>query len=208
MRAAISHVLVLAVAAALAGCPRPPPPVALDGAWPAAGGDYDDVTRASTRSGQIRGEYQLIAELHATLKTPAWRAAWIERSVRHGKLSGTARAELEQRERAADEAFVEIAIVLTTWERRENDLERGDRSAWKVWLVDGTGAEIAATEIVRDKRSDYVLRSELPGYGDFAEAYVARFPRDPRLLGPGVERLILRMAGARGGVELIWHGTR
>jgi hypothetical protein len=200
MRAVVAILLVLGLAA----CPKPIPPVSLDGAWPARADDFRTVQRAWTRSGEIRGDYQLVAELHATIKSPAWRAAWIERRAQHGHLSAAARAELEAAERAADEASLEVAIVLTTWDRRENDLERGAKSTWRVWLVDGSGAEIPATEIVRDKRPEYVLRSELPGFGDFSEAYVAKFPRDPRLLGPGVDRRVLRMAGARGGVELVW----
>jgi hypothetical protein len=203
-------VAAVVVVGAGAGCPRPPAPVVLDGAWPSAAavGDFDDVTRAWTRSAQLRGDYQLVAELHATIRSPAWRAAWIERQARHGKLSAAARAQLETEQRAADEAALEISLVLTTWDRDENDLERGAKASWRVWLVDASGAEIPATEIVRDKRPEYVLRSELPGFGDFAEAYVARFPREPRLLGPGVDRLTLRMAGARGGLELVWAGQR
>jgi hypothetical protein len=195
---------VLAIALVLAGCPRAPKPVPLGGEWPATAGKYDSTTKAWTRRGQIRAEYQQVAEVFATFKSPAWRSAWVARRAKRGKLSDAARAELLEAERAAEAAAWEVQIVLTTWDRKENDLDRGDRSVWRVVLVDADGNEIAPTEIKRDRRPANIIRSEFPGFTDFSEAYMVKFPRDARVLGPGVEKIGLRVSSTRGGIELWW----
>jgi hypothetical protein len=52
------------------------------------------------------------------------------------------------------------------------------------------------------------VRSDFPAFGDFAVAYIARFPRDKQLLGPNVARLRLRMSSVRGFVVLTWDAKR
>lgn len=196
--------VVVALAVALCGCAKPPPPVPLGGEWPGAAGDYDDVTAAWTRRDEIRRDYQQVAEVFVTFKSPVWRAAWVERRARRGLLSEQARAELLATEQRADAEAWEVEIVLTTWDRKENDLDRGDRSVWRVVLVDADGGEILPTEIKRDRRPQNIIRSEFPGFGDFSEAYVARFPKTARVFGDGVEQVGVRLSSTRGGMELIW----
>ena len=76
---------------------------------------------------------------------------------------------------------------------------------WKVRLVDEAGNEIEPIEIVKDKRPAYTVRADYPMFGDFATAYIARFPRDKPILGPGVRKVELRMSSPRGGVKLLWE---
>jgi hypothetical protein len=200
--------LLVVAAVLLVGCPRRPPAPVLDDAWPERPGAYDEVTATWTRSGSFRADYQLVAEVHALLKAPAWRAAWVAERAAKGRLAAPARDELMTAQRQAHEEAFEVVLVVTTWDRRENDLDRGARSVWRVVLVDGAGREIEPIDIRRDRRPDMVLRTEYRGYGDFARAYVARFPRSAALLGPGVTRVGLRMSSPRGGIELTWHGPR
>src|SRR5207249_3490286 len=94
----------------------------------------------------------------------------------------------------------EVELLVTTWDRKENDLDRGKRSVWHVVLLDEQGKEIEPLEIVRDKRPTFTLRAEFPAYGDFATAYVAKFPRASGVLGPSVKRVRLRMSSERGAV--------
>lgn len=201
-RRGLATLVVLALA--LVACPKPPTPVPLGGEWPATAGDYDEVTAAWTRRAQIRKDYQQVAEVFATFKSPAWRAAWVDRRARRGNLSDEARAELLAAEQAADEEAWEIEIVLTTWDRKENDLDRGARSVWRVVLVDADGNEVAPAELLRDRRPANIIRSEFPGFGDFSEAYRARFPKTARVLGPGVTSVGLRMSSTRGGIDVTW----
>ena len=196
--------LVLLTLLLLAGCPKPPEPVPLTGEWPSTGGDYDDMTSAWTRRGQIRKDYQQVAEVFATFKSPAWRVAWVERRASRGMMTDAARAELLASEQTAESEAWEVEIVLTTWDKKENDLDRGDRSVWRVSLVDADGNEVSPIEILRDRRPANIIRSEFPGFGDFSEAYIARFPKDARVFGPGVSEIGLRLSSTRGGIALTW----
>jgi hypothetical protein len=200
MRALVAALAVLALA-----CVKPPPPPDLHAGWPTQAGDYETTTRTWTRSGKLRRDYQLVAEAHATLKAPPWRAAWIDRRARRGNLTGDGRARLEAEQRADDAAALEFAVVLTTWDRRENDLDRGERSVWRIVLVDDRGVEIPPSEIRRDKRPDNVIRAEYPAYGDFSRVYTVTFPRE--LLGTR-DQLTLKMSSTRGGFDLVWQHNR
>ncbi len=197
---------LLLLALSLAACGPAAPPVHLTEEWPARNTalPYDDVTREWTRTGTIRGQYQEVLDVAVTFKSPEWRAAHALRDADHRGLTP------EQRDQALAQAQAEMAgpyeveRMVTTWDRRENDLDRGKKSVWRVVLVDQAGNEIEPIEIIKDRRPTFTLRSEFPALGDFAVAYVARFPRQPPLLGPNVRVLRLRISGERGGVEVAW----
>ena len=197
----------LVIALALAACGSTAPPVHLTEDWPAKDTplNYDDVTRDWTRSGTIRGQYQEVLDLAVTFKSPEWRAAHAERDADHRGLTGDQRAQVLAQAQADMAGPYEVELMVTTWDRRENDLDRGKKSVWRVVLVDEQGKEVEPIEIVKDRRPTFTLRSEFPALGDFAVAYVARFPRQPPLLGPNVRTLRLRISGERGGVEVAWN---
>jgi len=199
---ALSRLLVLAF---LVGCGSSVPRVPLTETWPAEVGSYDRVTADWTRSTTLRGEYQEALEVAATFKSPAWREAHARRDIEHRGLTGAGRDQALAQARAAASGPYELELMVTTWDRRENDLDRGKKSVWRVVLVDEKGQEIEPIEIVRDRRPAFTVRAEFPALGDFAVPYVARFPRTTPLLGPDVRRLRLRMSSERGGVELTWE---
>ena len=64
--------------------------------------------------------------------------------------------------------------------------------------------EIEPLEIVRDKRPSFVVRTEFPALGDFAQPYIIRFPREANILGPEVRQVRLRISGERGGLQVTW----
>jgi hypothetical protein len=179
-------------------------PIRLDEAWPTAPHAYEVVTDAWTRDATLRGQYQETLDLRATFKGPDWRAAHAERTADNRGLSGAARDQVLEQAKADMSGPYEFELMLTTWDRRENDLDRGKNSVWHVVLVDDQGHEIAPLEIKRDRRPLYTVRAEFPAMGDFATAYVAQFPRTIQMLGPNVHSLRLRLSGERGGVELVW----
>src|SRR4029077_12935107 len=173
--------------------------------WPQqCNGDYDAITTAYTRHGTLRGQYQEVLGLEATLKSPDWRAAHAGRDATYRGLSGEARTQTCTQAQADEAGPYELELLVTTWDRRENDLDRGKKSVWHVVLVDEQGKEIEPLEIVKDKRPAFTVRAEFPALGDFAVPYIARFPRDEALLGPNARALKLRMSSERGGVELEW----
>jgi hypothetical protein len=189
-----------------AGCGASDPAVRLSEEWPTArSGDYTDVTERWTRTVTMRGPYQEALELTATFKSSEWRAARAEKDADARGLEGEARAQLIAQARADAAGPYEFQLMIVTWDRRESDLDRGAKSVWRVRLLDAQGFEIAPIEIIKDKRPPFIIREEFPAFGDFATAYVARFPRTKPLLGPDVHQLRLRLSSPRGGVGLTWR---
>jgi hypothetical protein len=200
-------VLVAGALAVLAlGCgSRAAGPVSLDGTWPEQPGSYRDVHEQWTRHGVLRKYPSIVLEVYATFKSPAWRAAHAAYLAERRNMANAARAVLLEQTRLASESEpYEVQLLVTTNERRENDLTKGKRSVWRVVLVDQQGNEIEPLSIERDRRPREVILAEYPDLGDFAEPYVARFPRDVALLGPDAARFSLKMGSSRGGVELVW----
>ena len=195
---------VVGVAALVGACAAGDPNVHLTEDWPAQSSDYVATTAAWTRATKLHGQYQEVLELAATFKSPEWRAAHVAREAESRALTPDARAQLMAQAQADAAGPYELELMVTTWDRRENDLHRGKKSVWRVVMVDDQGREIEPIEIVRDRRPTFVVRAEYPKLGDFAEPYIARFPRSEALLGPGVHQVRLRMSGEQGGVELHW----
>ncbi len=160
---------------------------------------YQRVTTSWTRTTHLQTQYQQALEVAAIYKSAEWRAAYAEKDAEARGLTGPARDQVLAQARADAAGPIEIELLVTTWDRRENDLDRGDKSSWRVRLLDASGTEVAPLEIRKDKRPYNVIRAEFPAMNDFAVAYVARFPRpaDPR-------DLRLRLSSERGGVEVAW----
>lgn len=191
----------LMIAGLAVGCAHPPGPVDLSGAWPAQPGGYADANRAWTRHATLSADFTLLLEVYATLRAPPWLAA---RAAHEARQRGADAAPLVAAAQERADREVEVVLAVTTHDRAENDLERGDRATWHLALVDDAGTEIAPIAVERDRRPPAVVRAELPAFDDFAVAYRARFPRTPALLGPGVRRVALRVWSSRGAVTLRW----
>jgi hypothetical protein len=184
----------------LVACGASVPKVPLTEVWPASSPEYDDATEVWTRKSSLR-----VLELAATFKSPQWRAARAKRDADNRDLQGPQRDEFMAQAQAEAAGPYEIELMVTTWDRRENDLDRGKKSVWGVVLIDQNGTQIEPLEIVKDKRPAFTVRSDFPALGDFATAYIARFPRTTPVLGPNVKKVRLRMFGVRGSVEVAWE---
>jgi hypothetical protein len=202
MLRALVIVIVIAIAAA---CGSRPPRVSLADTWPTRVEDYGDVTERWTRKTELQTSYQQVLELAATFKSPEWRAARAARDAKFRGLEGEARDAVFAQAQADMAGPWEVELLVTTWDRRENDLDRGKKSVWRVVLLDDQGQEIEPLEIVKDKRPAFTVRADFPEYGDFATAYIARFPRDKAVLGPNVRQVRLRMSSPRGAVQVAWQ---
>lgn len=186
--------------------PRAAGPVDLSGTWPDEPGSYREVHAQWSRHGVFTDYTVPVLEVHATFKSPAWRAAHAAYLAERQNMSNASRAALLAREREAGETGpYEVHLLVTTNDRSENDLHEGEDSVWRVVLADDAGNELEPMSIERDRRPRQVVRAEFPQLDDFAKVYVARFPRDIALLGPDARRFSLRIGSARGGVELVWE---
>lgn len=210
MRIAYVLALCLGLAApvALSGaCAPAVAPVALNPEWPTQPGAYEGAYRDWTRSAILRRDYQEVLKVFATFKSPAYRAAYAAHKADRSSLTAAEAESLQTAEKAAAAGAYEVQLLVTTWDFRENDLHKGQKSLWRVALTDDRGNEVLAESIARDRRPRWMLRAEFPDLDDFAIAYVARFPRTVDILRPDAKRFSVEVGSSRGAVTLTWQGA-
>lgn len=201
-----ARVVVVAIAALLcAACAKTPQPVDLAADWPSELRAYPDVERDWTRSGDFVHRFNKLLEVHATFKSPEWRAAWVAMQAREKHLPPAERDALLAEHKAEHADHYEMLLLVSTYDGRENDLQKGDKSVWRVALIDDRGNQVVPSSIKRDRRPDSVIKAEHPLMNDFAQAYVVTFPRTIEVLRGDADRFSLRVSGSRGGVELTWQ---
>ncbi len=165
---------------------------------------YELVTRAWTRHGLVTADYQQIIEVYATLRSPQWTTASLRREFAFASPSLDTRDAKVAAAQKRSEEFIEFSLLVSTWDRAENTLHRLATSPWTIALVGDKGEIVAPIAIERDKRPDYVIRTEFPAHGDFSSAYRVRFPNNG-LLTPERTSLTLRVYGVRGAIEMTWR---
>jgi hypothetical protein len=195
----------------VAACSSAPPPVQLSDRWPARAGDYRDVSRKWTRHGRQHSSpdshgniIDQTVDVFATFKSPEWRAAYVRYRAERNKLPPSEVAAMTARQQSDAQQGYEVMLLVATYDKRLNDLQKGARSVWRVALVDASGAEIVASEIKRDRRPRSEIATDFPDLGDFYEPYVARFPHTVDLLRPDAHRFSLKVTSSQAGVELVW----
>lgn len=177
----------------------------MSGEWPDRTPSFDQVSRAWTRGDKDIRDFDRVLEVYATFESPEWRVAYVDMLADRMELPADERAKLidEQRKQAAE--FHEFEVLMSTYVRRENDLQKGEDSIWRVILADDQGNEVTPVAVRRDRRPMAVIRDIFPVVPDFAEAYVVRFPTNVALLRPDASSFSLRIAGSRGAVKLEWR---
>jgi hypothetical protein len=181
---------VISIVVALASCGGP--------------SQYERITNSWTRKGQMRELYQEALTVSVTFKSLQWRQAFAHKTGKDRGLEGPALEQHLAKAQADDAGPLEFEMIVVTWDRRENDLNRGKRSVWRVVLLDDQGLEVEPLEIIKDKRPDYDIKSEFPAMTTFATAYVARFPREKIT---NLANLRMHMSSPRGGLRLVWSGS-
>ncbi len=199
---------VASVALLSAACGPKAGPVVLSPTWPQQVDKYDVVNAKWTRVGEVYQGVERVLHAVAIFKSPEWRTAMIDRRARLERLSTADRSSLLAQEKQQADKFYEVTVLVTTYNRRENDLHKGPRSVWKLALMDDQGNRVVSTEAKRDRRPLDVIRSEYPQYGDFAQAYLVRFPKTIDILRTAARYFSLRIAGTRGATELFWRVGR
>jgi len=202
--ASILFAIVSSIMWLCTSCSATYPPVKLTEDWPQVVRSYGEVVHDWTRRAELRGDYQEVCELVATLKSAEWRASHAVHDAEIRGLAGDAREQYITQSRAEVAGPFEFEVMVTTWDRRENDIDRGKKSVWRVVLIDENGQEVEPLEIVKDRRPAFVVRAEFPSLGEFATPYIARFPRTAAIFGPTTKQVRLRMSSPRGGLEVVW----
>jgi hypothetical protein len=165
---------------------------------------YERTTTTWTRKGEMRQRYQEALTVAVTFKSMQWREAFARKTGEDRGLTGPALDQHIAKAKADDAGPLEFQMIVVTWDRRENDLDRGKKSVWRIALLDDQGMEVEPLEIVKDKRPKFIIRAEFPAMGDFGEAYIVRFPREKVT---NLSNLRLHMSSPRGGLRLVWSGA-
>ena len=206
IHARCSRLLLLAAIVSLfAACGPKAGPVVLSPNWPQTVEDYEAVNAKWTRTGEIYRGIERVLHAVAIFKSPEWRTSRVDRRVRLERQGPAVRNTLLAQERQQSEAAYEVTLLVSTYNRRENDLNKGERSIWKLALIDDRGNRVAPFEVERDRRPRDVIRSDFPLYGDFAQAYIVRFRKGVNILRSDAKHFSLRIASVRGATELFWR---
>jgi len=172
--------------------------------WPTHAVGFENSTQRWTRSGQLMSGFDQVLRVHATFKSPEWRAAYVAERTERQQLREKDRRRLLAENKVAAAKYYEVELLVSTYAQNENDLSRGKNSMWSLWLIDGHGNQVVPGWIKKDKRPRGVLREYFPRLGDFDVPYIVRFPRTVELLKPGNGQFSLRISSAYGALELVW----
>lgn len=186
-------------------CAAAEPRVALVDSWPTQAPTYDDAYQSWTRHGELHDDYQQVIIIDATLHAPGWRIAKAARDRHAAKQNEIDYAKALADAQTDATAHHRISLVVTTWDRRENNLSRGVQAAWHMTLSDDAGHTWTPISIVQDRRSEHVLRADYPTLRDFSAVYIATFNGTTKLLGTGAKTITLRVYGNRGAVDVNWR---
>lgn len=170
-------------------------------------GDYAKVLkRWSREQGLHKGVYSIV-HLGATFKSWDFRQAYVALYAERYALAPAERRTLLQQQRTQDRDALEFFVSLAPSSPRWADLDK-ERSIWHLALLNDQGIEVHPLTVERQQRADLEVRMFFPYHTPFAEAFLVRFPRRSAkgkpLVTPRTRRLILRLAGAPGHVELKW----
>jgi hypothetical protein len=171
--------------------------------------DYEQVLQHWTRHTKAIKIYAgTIIEAWSTYKSWEFRQAYIERYASVYGLSEAERTALFNSQKDAARQTFEFHVAVQTTSYKWNDLDK-DTSAWRVSLVDGTGAEIAPRRIERLRLPELYEAQFFPYRTEFTTTYLIRFNRMDAeaagFAGPGSGRLTLRVASPVAKGELVWE---
>lgn len=174
----------LALCALLTACGTTAPAVSLSGE---AGTKMSQAEAHDkwTRRATVRHDYQEALRASVVLMSPEWVAAQASPHL-------TTSVDTQR-----------FAVVMSTWDRAENDLDRGDQAAWRVRLI-ANGQAIAPLRIERVRHAKHQLQAEFPDVGDFSLVYLVHFPKDAPIFGANVDKVHLRISSARGTAQFVW----
>jgi hypothetical protein len=209
MRTWLAIAAVAAVVAAACG-PAQGGPVKIGTTWPEKPGGYASTTARWTMWGSVRSDVDLLYEVHATLKSAEWRAAYVDEYTKRMSLTEDERSKLAAEQAKAASELWEVELIVETHESSWQDLASA-KSMWRLALVGDEGREVLPLSVKLDARNQADLESWFPAmHWRQQRAYVVTFPAmgsdQQPLVREGAERLTLEVAAPVGKVNLVWKG--
>lgn len=167
--------------------------------------DYSDVFASWTRHVKLVEDMGTALEIWATFKSWDFRQAYVAKYAKAYDLSDADRQQLAKSQLETAHAVYEIHLVAQSTADRWTDFDRRT-SAWRIALVDGTGAELSPTLVKAEKLPEIYEMVFFPTRTLFSRTYTIRFskPDDGTFVGPQSGRMVLRIASPIGKVEAVW----
>jgi hypothetical protein len=171
--------------------------------------DYGHVSARWSRHDKQWVVFQgTVIEAWALYKSWEFRQAYVEHYAKVYSLSDAERTALYNAQREAARQSYEFHIAVQTTNYKWNDLDR-ETSAWRVALVDGTGAEIAPRHIEQLRLPELYESQFFPNRTEFTQTYLIRFNRAEAeaagFVGPASGRITLRISSPMAKTELVWQ---
>jgi hypothetical protein len=199
-----------ALVSVLAGCVSTPPtlgdpaPVLKDERQELA---YQQVLERYTARDELYAGFDTVLFAAATLQTPAFREARVQREANFKALPRDRVTEVLTQELAEAVKTHEFFLGVHVFNYRYDDFDRAS-SIWNMVLVTPAG-EVRPVSVERLGRADMEMRAFYPYLGTFWVGYRVRFPTtfaDGKAVIPAnTERVVLRMASTLGKVEMRVH---
>jgi hypothetical protein len=171
--------------------------------------DYEKVLMQWTRHAKTIRIYEgTVIEMWGTYKSWEFRQAYIERYAAVYGLSEAEKAALYTAQKDAVQQTYEFHVAVQTTSFAWNDLDK-QATAWRISLIDATGAEIAPRRIERLKLPELYETQFFPSRTEFTTTYLIRFSRadaeSAGFAGPGTGRIMFRVASPLAKGELTWQ---
>lgn len=172
--------------------------------------DYTKVHDAWTRRAKAFEVSRLSDVLHVSATFESWEFRWayVIRYAEDYGLEPEARDAMLRATLADARDHHRFFVTLAGERFRESDLT-GERSAWRVLLVDDQGHQTVPVEIEKVRKIGPVERVYFPDVNPWRMAFRIEFPATRPDGGPSIPRdadqVTLRFTGAYGQVDLTWE---
>jgi hypothetical protein len=200
---------LLLVVALVAGCATVVHSVRPTAPWPDEPPPYAEAYKRWTRSGVVWKRMSRVIDVHATLASFEYRAAYLAELARRVGMSEGEHARLAVLSRDEATKVWQVTLQFAVGDIDWDDLTRDDRSMWRIALVGDEGREVLPVSIKQDRRPRAELEAWYPDLGHFHAVYLVTFPAqapDGRpLVGPDAKRIALRIGSSLARVELVWE---
>lgn len=209
MNAVCRRVVMVLGLSLLAGCPSGSPLVSLaPPSRPPQASEYSEIQSRWTRSARVIKALDTSLDVHATLFSPEFAAAYLARRSQMFRLTPADQAREERQLREETESGYTFFVTAASHDWNWIDFERPG-SVWRLSLANANGEQVTPSQIRLERQVTATTMELFPQVADFHRVYTVRFPQalpDGRSLlrGDG-QRLVLRFAGPLGHAELVWR---
>ncbi|MGE5247948.1 MAG: hypothetical protein ACM3L8_06340 [Verrucomicrobiota bacterium] len=168
---------------------------------------YERVTRAETRTREVRDGLDTRFILSATWLSDAWVKAFTEEYSNIYYLDSARRERMISEWRSESERHVRFFVALYVPDEKGNDLEKPD-SIWSLRLVGPDERDFRPVYVRKASMRPEEIARFFPYSGTWYRAYEVAFPKEAltgaRPPKPGEPRLKLVLAGVLGRAVLSW----